>query len=101
MLIEDQLCVSDVLNMVLNFYLLIVVLGGGILRHFQKFLPYIKYIVLELIPSTILLHSPFPSIPGTVSTDIIFPLTYVYTRYLQQIHLLLIRSQTSLSSLAK
>jgi hypothetical protein len=37
-----------------------------------------KYIILECIPSTILLHTPSP-IPGILSTNIIFLLhTYVH-----------------------
>jgi hypothetical protein len=42
------------------------------------FLQYIKYIILEFTPSTILLQLPLPAILGIVSTGIIFPL-HVYT----------------------
>jgi hypothetical protein len=38
------------------FHFFIVVLGGGTLWHLQKFFQYIKYIILELTPSTIM-HS--------------------------------------------
>jgi hypothetical protein len=48
-------------------------------------LQYIKYLVLEFTPSTTLLY-PFPHIPGIVSTDIIFPFTYMFPQYLHHIH---------------
>jgi hypothetical protein len=68
-------------------YIYMFVLGGGTLWHLQKCSHYIKYIIFELMPSTILHHPPPHSIPGIVSTDIIFPFTYMYIQYLHHIHL--------------
>jgi hypothetical protein len=51
----------------------------------QKFLQYITYI--EFASSTILLHPSLPHIPGIVSTDNIFPFTYMCTQYLHHIYL--------------
>jgi hypothetical protein len=71
--------------MLISFFSFIVVLGGGTLWHLQRFLQCIKYSILEFTPYTSLLHSP-SSIPGTVSTSIIFAFTYMFTYYLHHIH---------------
>jgi hypothetical protein len=44
-----------------------IVLGWGYIVHLQKFLQYIKYLILEFTAPTIpFSYIPSPSIPGTV-----------------------------------
>jgi hypothetical protein len=72
----------------LIFFNFSIVLDGGTLC-LQKFLQYIKYIILEFTPCH---HSPlspiclYPPTPGIVSPGIIFPFTCMYTQDLHQIH---------------
>jgi hypothetical protein len=51
----------------------------------QKFLQYIKYILLEYPPPSFSFIHPYP-IPAIVSTDLIFPFTYMCTQNLYYIH---------------
>jgi hypothetical protein len=50
-----------------SLFVFIVVLGGGTLQNLQKFLQYIKYIILEFTPSTILVY---PSLPPLLLVSI-------------------------------
>jgi hypothetical protein len=47
---------------------------------------YIKYIIPELTPFTILLYPPILPIPGILSTGTFFPFTYICTHYFHHIH---------------
>jgi hypothetical protein len=53
---------------------------------YTEFLQFIKYIILEFIPSTALLYPPSLPMPGIVSTSIIFAFTYMCTHFLHCIH---------------
>jgi hypothetical protein len=60
--------------------------GWDILWHLHRFLQYIKFVILEISPSTVLLYPYPPPIPGIVSTDIIFAFTYMCPHFLHHIH---------------
>jgi hypothetical protein len=55
------------------------------LCHLQKFLQYIKYIVLKFTPSSFSFILPQP-IPGIISIGIIFLFSNMCTEYLGDIH---------------
>jgi hypothetical protein len=44
----------------LFYKIFFIVLSGNTLWHLQKFLQYIKYIILEFTPSTIFLYPLYP-----------------------------------------
>jgi ACR3 family arsenite efflux pump ArsB len=69
------------LNSVLFFSSFIVVLGRGTVWHLHRLLQYIKYIIHQFTPSTILLYPTLPPIPGTVSTRLLFAFTYMCTHF--------------------
>jgi hypothetical protein len=63
-----------------HFHFLIAMLGGVTLWYLQKFLQYIRYIIVEFTPSIILIYAPLSSISGIVLTGIVFSIhIYVYT----------------------
>jgi hypothetical protein len=66
-----------------HFFLLL--LHWSTLWHLQKLLQYIKYIIIEIIPSIVLLDPP-PSIHRIISTGLIFPFTYMCTQYFYHIN---------------
>jgi hypothetical protein len=71
------------LSIIILLLYYIIMLGGGTLCRLHRFLPCIKYMILEFTP---LLLSFIPPISWKVSTGIIFALTYMCTQYLHHIH---------------
>jgi hypothetical protein len=68
-LMHKHICFS--VWVIYKLFFQIARLGGVTLWDLQKFLQYINYVILPSFP-------PHP-ISGIVSTDIIFPFTYIHT----------------------
>jgi hypothetical protein len=77
--------VTDLNHWFFNSFYFIVVLDRGILWYLQRFLQYIKCIILEFTLSSILFYLPSP-IQEIVATGIFFPFTFMCTQYLHHTH---------------